>query len=595
MSMRRTLLGAATALCASAVVAAPARATLSVSSVSVTPSTTQAGGIEGKPGPNITIDARFSSSNGDTPQDLTIALAPGLLANPTGVPPCSTANFNAGICPASSQIGSGYITGIAPEFGLALSLPTYAYLIRPTGSEIARMGVVVYFFGFPVVTESAPISIRTTPDVGINIPLTSLPNQLDGIDAILTHLNLTIDGMVDGKTFTRNPTSCSPATTTVTVDSYESPTTSTTGQSSFTPTGCGTLPYAPKLSGVASHDTGDDGAGFAATITQTSGQADNTNVLLTLPASLSPRLSLLASACTNPQPLAVPDDRNRRHRDAAAQRASGRKDRASGTRRRYSDTGDPDPSTDQPATQRNPDHHRPCGWSAPGRDSGHPAIEPHAEPSGRPQLAVQGRSPSVLDAAGGERPLHGLERRDGESVRHGGRQRVRRRVDRHLGKRDQDDGDSCRPPANELPGSPTRDPRRSAVGDGMVSYATASDGHPSVMVAVGSGRRAPLSSVSIRLAHGVSVDASKLADHLRVVLDGNQVDAKVTVRHRVVDVAFGRSGRVAIITLSGAALRESATTASDIRSGHAGKLTTLVTEASASGRTTVLKLRQTVR
>ena len=299
MSIRRTLLGAATALCASAVVAAPARGH--------TQRLFRVGNPVDDPGrgdrrqawaehhdrrPILLIERGHPAR----PDDRARA---GPAREPDGCPSVLDGELQRRHCPASSQIGSGYITGIAPEFGLALSLPTYAYLIRPTGSEIARMGVVVYFFGFPVVTESAPISIRTTPDVGINIPLTSLPNQLDGIDAILTHLNLRIDGMVDGKTFTRNPTSCSPATTTVTVDSYESPTTSTTGQSSFTPTGCGTLPYAPKLSGVASHDTGDDGAGFAATITQSSGQADNTNVLLTLPASLSPRLSLLASACTN--------------------------------------------------------------------------------------------------------------------------------------------------------------------------------------------------------------------------------------------------------------------------------------------------------
>ena len=279
--------------------AAPAQATLSVSSFSVTPSTTQAGGANGKPGPDITIHAQFSTPNWDSPRDLTIALAPGLLANPTAVPLCSTANFNAGICPASSQIGSGYITGTAPGFGLTLSLPADAYLIQPTGSEVARMGLIVYFFGFPVVTQSAPISIRTTPNVGIDIPLTSIPNQLDGIGVIVNALKLTIDGTVNGKTFTRNPTSCSAATTTVTVDSYGAPSTRTTNQSSFTPTGCGTLPYMPKLSGIASQDTGDDGAAFAATITQTYNEADNTQVLLTLPASLSPRLSLLASACTN--------------------------------------------------------------------------------------------------------------------------------------------------------------------------------------------------------------------------------------------------------------------------------------------------------
>ena len=298
--------------------AAPAQATLSVSSLSVTPSTTQAGGTTGQPGPDITIAAQFSTPNGDSPRDLTIALAPGLLANPTAVPLCPTASFNAGLCPASSQIGSGYITGTAPGFGLTLSLPTDAYLIQPTGSEVARMGLIVYFFGFPVVTQSAPISIRTTPNVGIDIPLTSIPNQLDGIGVIVNALKLTIDGTVNGKTFTRNPTSCSAATTTLTVDSYGAPSTSTTQQSSFTPTGCGTLPYTPKLSGIAAQDTGDDGAAFAATITadlqrgrQHAGSADPPGEPLAAVVAAGVRVH-------QRQPVAVPVGGKRHGGDTAA-------------------------------------------------------------------------------------------------------------------------------------------------------------------------------------------------------------------------------------------------------------------------------------
>ena len=154
-----------------------------------------------------------------------------------------------GACPSSSQIGSGSITGTAPAFGLTLSLPTYAYLTQPTGPEPARIGMIVYFFGFPVETQSTPIAIRTSPTVGIDIPLSSLPNQLDGIPVVINGLHLTIAGAVNGKTFTRNPTSCSTATTTATVDSYAAPTTPVSKQSSFTPTGCGTLPYSPKLFG----------------------------------------------------------------------------------------------------------------------------------------------------------------------------------------------------------------------------------------------------------------------------------------------------------------------------------------------------------
>jgi hypothetical protein len=298
-STTRSLLAAGASMLALAAMTTSARASIGISAFSVTPSSTQTGGVSGNPGPSLTIDAQFTTPNGDSPKDVKLSLPPGVLANPTAVPLCSTAMFTRGACPSSSQIGSGSITGTAPSFGLTLSLPTYAYLTQPTGPEPARIGLIVYFFGFPVETQSAPIAIRTSPTVGIDIPLSSLPNQLDGIPVVINGMHLTIAGAVNGKTFTRNPTSCSTATTTATVDSYAAPTTALTKQSSFTPTGCGTLPYSPKLSGTASQDTGDDGAAFAATITQSYSEADNTKALLTLPASLSPRLSLLLSACTN--------------------------------------------------------------------------------------------------------------------------------------------------------------------------------------------------------------------------------------------------------------------------------------------------------
>ena len=137
----RLLLSLIASAAAGGAVAVPANASLSVSSFSVAPSTTQAGGTAAQPGPDLTIDAQFSSSNADTPKDLTLSLAPGLLANPSIVPLCSTQAFQAGVSPDASRIGHGLLTGTAPEFGLTLSLPTDAYLIRPQGSEVARIGL----------------------------------------------------------------------------------------------------------------------------------------------------------------------------------------------------------------------------------------------------------------------------------------------------------------------------------------------------------------------------------------------------------------------------------------------------------------------
>jgi len=151
----RALLAATAGLTVSAVFASSALAAIDVPSFSVTPSTTQAGGSTSQAGPDLTIDAKFSTSDGDSPKDATIALAAGVLANPSVVPLCSTASFNHGLCPNSSRIGTGYITGTAPLFGFTLSLPTDAYLIQPQGTEPARIGLIVTFFDFPVASTGS--------------------------------------------------------------------------------------------------------------------------------------------------------------------------------------------------------------------------------------------------------------------------------------------------------------------------------------------------------------------------------------------------------------------------------------------------------
>jgi hypothetical protein len=276
----------------------PAQASIDVTSFSLSPSTTQAGGTTSQPGPDLTLDAQFSHQGGDTVKDAKISLAPGILANPSVVPLCSAAQFQADNCPDASRIGHGVVTGTAPSFWTTLNLPADLYLVQPQGSEAARVGLVVTFFDYPVVSQTAPVAIRSTPDVGLDIPLTSIPHQFDGVDVTVDSLHLTIFGSVGGRTFTRNATSCASLANTLTVDSWGAPSTQITKQSPYQATGCSSLPYTPTIAGTVTKDSADDGLAFDARITQTYAEADTHSVLLTLPHSMSPRLSLLASACT---------------------------------------------------------------------------------------------------------------------------------------------------------------------------------------------------------------------------------------------------------------------------------------------------------
>jgi hypothetical protein len=301
----RTLLIAAAGLLASGALAAPAQATLSISSFSLAPSTTQAGGTTTTPGPNLNLTASFGTTNGDSPDDLQLSLAPGLLANPTVVPLCSDANFEADNCSSSSQIGSGTVTGTAPEFGTTLALPATAYLVAPAGSEVADIGLIVTFFDYPVATQTGPVKVRSTPNVGINIPLDGLPDEIEGVPVQLTGLNLTLAGAIGGQPFTRNPTSCSSATSTITVNSYDAQSTNETASSSFTPTGCGSLPYSPNVTGTVTKDSSDSAIGMTATITSSYNQADSQSIELSFPFSASPNLGTLLSAECTPSTTAA--------------------------------------------------------------------------------------------------------------------------------------------------------------------------------------------------------------------------------------------------------------------------------------------------
>jgi hypothetical protein len=270
--------------------AGSAQAALHVSSFSVTPSTTNAGAS-----PDVTVDAKLSTTDQDSPRDVTISLAPGLLANPSAAAVCNAQAFAGDQCPASSKIGDGTIVGTAPDYNTTVTLTVGIYLIAPQGSEVARVGAIAELYDYPVAEISSPIQLRTQPDVGINLALTGLPNSVEGTKVVVNELTMKLYGTVAGRPFTRNPTSCTPAQTQIAIASYGADSTGAT--SSFTPTHCERLAYAPRLAASATVDPHDDGAQLSTSLTQSSGEAATKSVSLTLPAGLGARLSALGTAC----------------------------------------------------------------------------------------------------------------------------------------------------------------------------------------------------------------------------------------------------------------------------------------------------------
>ena len=227
-SKRVVIAGAACLLLAwAAIDAAQANAAITVPSFTLTPSTTQAGA-----NPDLNLNATFAPTSGDDPQSVTMALAPGLLANPTVPVACSASELQSNSCPSGSQIGTGTVSATAA--GLPTSAPATLYLMQPQAGEVGRIGMVVSML-LGTTTSQASITLRPSPNVGANVTFTNLPNTVGGTPITVTGIKLTLNGTVNGGSFTRNPTSCQPATTGLSVTSYQGGTAS--ARSRFTTDG----------------------------------------------------------------------------------------------------------------------------------------------------------------------------------------------------------------------------------------------------------------------------------------------------------------------------------------------------------------------
>jgi hypothetical protein len=293
------LIGAFVCCC---LMAAPAAA-FNVNAFTLTPSTPSAGA-----NPNIATHVALTpdaaSPDGDDVRNLTVALAPGLLASLSAVPTkCTDGQLAVDACPAASQVGSGLVDSNTP-FGLFVNVPAKLYLLEPAAGDAGRAGMVADAAPFgPKFMASGPVALRTSPDVGLNIKFEDIARTVMGAPIEVRRIDLTINGTVGGQTFTRNPTSCGVATSKLTAVSYGGIT--STRQSAFTPTGCSSLPFAPQVTGSAKVGTFGD-VEITTNITQAAGEAALKRSELTLPKEVAPRFAALSRICTLSDPAACP-------------------------------------------------------------------------------------------------------------------------------------------------------------------------------------------------------------------------------------------------------------------------------------------------
>lgn len=272
---RRALVGLITAVAALALPAAASAA----ESLSFTLSGTQAGS-----NPTITTKLTFAGG-GDTPSTVVLSLAPGILANGTANPSCTSGAPQ--LTPAC-QVGTADVT---LSSGPANGNPVY--LVAPRNpNEFAGFETVL---PAPFPPGYTGASLRTTPTVGVDLTTTFQDTRKLGVT--VNGFSLTLNPTLNGVPFTHLPTGCGTATSTTSIKYYGT-TTSTNPSGSFTPTGCAALPYAPKLSASITKDAKDSGAAVVLTQSQAIGESSSKSIVFSLPSGLRPNVPAVGPCLT---------------------------------------------------------------------------------------------------------------------------------------------------------------------------------------------------------------------------------------------------------------------------------------------------------
>ena len=267
---RRALLGLIAG--AATLAALPATALAAGETLTVTPASTQAGA-----GTSVSATLNFDPS--DTPKTVVTSLAPGMLGNLNPNPSCLAAVQLTSSC----QLGTAALTTNVPA---TISGPLY--LVPPQGSDAAGLE----FAGAGLPTQYIGVTLNPTAPGALNLT-TTFP-QVSGANITSFMANFT---MLAGQPFTRLPSSCGVATSSFTT-TYYGTTAPGSASSSFTPTGCSSLPYAPTLKATLTKDAKDTGVAVALAVTQAANESASKSIVLSLPKGLTPNVSGV-EACLN--------------------------------------------------------------------------------------------------------------------------------------------------------------------------------------------------------------------------------------------------------------------------------------------------------
>jgi hypothetical protein len=283
-AVRRTVLVGVLTLATMALAVSAASA-----SISPTISLDQSAGTRAGSFANLGVDLKFSPTAGDSPDELTLNLPPGLLANASidGGACLTVADLNDNAC----QVGSGTVT--ADAFGtIPITTPvTFDLVPPPQGGDLA--GLAVNNNGTQI-GATGDVKIRPSGDpggVGVTIRFV-LPNMLFGVPISIAEINSTFDGL-------RYPTTCpsTPQNLSAAVDSYGDATLRTV-TAPLLVTRCSSLAYSPAFAVTAARDSGDKQVKLTTQVTEDATDAPSGSVSLTFPwPALAPNLESVALLC----------------------------------------------------------------------------------------------------------------------------------------------------------------------------------------------------------------------------------------------------------------------------------------------------------
>ncbi len=247
----------------------------------------------GRPAGAVTLDVSRPDGSEDIAR-VTTELPPGLAGSLKGVPVCSDAAANAGVCPANTRVGS--VSATAGSGDAPVALNGTVSLTGPTDGGLAGLAIAIPGKVGPVdlgtVVVRASISLRA--DGGLTVRTSPLPRLVGGVPVSIRQLALTLDR----PGFILNASSCAPQQVRAILDGADG--SSATVTAPYQATDCAGLKFSPRLEATAGA-RGKTGKGAAAplraVITVPAGQSSTAVATVTLPKAIVTDITRLGRAC----------------------------------------------------------------------------------------------------------------------------------------------------------------------------------------------------------------------------------------------------------------------------------------------------------